>query len=447
MNPEYLTVSQLNNFIKDVLSAGFPQPVWVCGEIQGFDRNRGKKHVFFELVEKDANSQEIVSRIGLVIFFNRRAYIESILKQAENAFELKDDIEVKFACQVDYYAPHGAVRLVVENIDPTYTLGKLAQERQKLIALLKEKGVLDQNKKIELPLVPLKLGLITSDDSAAYNDFMSEIKRSGYRFRVYLRNTVMQGKAAEADVCRAIDELTRLEGLDVIIITRGGGSIADLSCFDSQKIAEKIAVSRLPVLSGIGHEINTTITDLAAHTFAKTPTAIAQFLVERIGLFLETLNERGREISDLALNKISDERNRVKESAFNLHQFTTAYFRDHNSQLIRLAEALKQRPILLLKDNRKELQHREESFERALKQFFQNAQLKLRGYEKIVDFVHPINTMKRGFSITRTSDGKILRQAEKVKAGQVIRTELAEGVVDSKVLPKNNSSDDLLFPI
>lgn len=447
MNPEFLTVSQLNNFIKDVLSAGFPQPVWVCGEIQGFDRNRGKKHVFFELVEKDANSQEIVSRIGLVIFFNRRAYIESILKQAENAFELKDDIEVKFACQVDYYAPHGAVRLVVENIDPTYTLGKLAQERQKLIALLKEKGVLDQNKKIELPLVPLKLGLITSDDSAAYNDFMSEIKRSGYRFRVYLRNTVMQGKAAEADVCRAIDELTRLEGLDVIIITRGGGSIADLSCFDSQKIAEKIAVSRLPVLSGIGHEINTTITDLAAHTFAKTPTAIAQFLVERIGLFLETLNERGREISDLALNKISDERNRVKESAFNLRQFTTAYFRDHNSQLIRLAEALKQRPILLLKDNRKELQHREESFERALKQFFQNAQLKLRGYEKIVDFVHPINTMKRGFSITRTSDGKILRQAEKVKAGQVIRTELAEGVVDSKVLPKNNSSDDLLFPI
>ncbi|OGX29763.1 MAG: exodeoxyribonuclease VII large subunit, partial [Omnitrophica WOR_2 bacterium RIFCSPHIGHO2_01_FULL_52_10] len=237
-NSEYLTVSDLNRFIKDVLNAGFPRPVWVCGEIQQYDRNKGKKHIFFELVEKDSRSDEILARVGLVIFANRKTAIDQILVQSENAFALKDDIEVKFRCTVDFYPPHGAVRLIVEEIDPTYTLGKLAQEKQKLIAALKEKGVLDKNKQLPLPPVPLTIGLITSDDSAAYNDFISELRKSGYGFKVYLRNTLMQGKNAPKDVCRAFAELQRLDGLEAIIITRGGGSLAELSCFDSALIAE-----------------------------------------------------------------------------------------------------------------------------------------------------------------------------------------------------------------
>jgi exodeoxyribonuclease VII large subunit len=445
MNQDFLTVSQLNNYIKDVVSAGFPQPLWICGEIQGLERNRGKKHVFFELVEKDPASQEIISRIGLVIFANRKAHIEAVLKQAENAFELRDDIEVKFSCQVDFYVPHGAMRLVVENIDPTHTLGKLAQQRQKLIALLKEKGVLDQNKKLELPLVPLKVGLITSDDSAAYNDFISEIKKSGYSFKIYLRNSIMQGKSTEADVCKAIDELNHLPNLDVIVITRGGGSIADLSCFDSQKIAEKIAGSRLPVLSGIGHEINTTITDLAAHTFAKTPTAIAQFLVSRIQEFLTALDEAGKSIMEESLSRIEGEREKIKSFAFGLQNFTGSYFRGHNAQLIRLTEALKQRPVNLLKDRMKGLSQQEEAVQRAIKLRFQQENLKLRGYEKIVDFVHPINTMKRGFSVTRSSDGKIIRHVKDIKPNQLIKTEVVDGVIESKAVADPKKQEGFLF--
>src|SRR3989338_1958484 len=240
-NSEYLTVSGLNRFIKDVLNAGFPQPVWVCGEIQQYDRNKGKKHIFFELVEKDSRSDEILARVGLVIFANRKTAIDQILVQSENAFALKDDIEVKFRCTVDFYPPHGAVRLIVEEIDPTYTLGKLAQEKQKLIAALKEKGVLDKKKQLPLPPVPLTIGLITSDDSAAYNDFISELRKSGYGFKVYLRNTLMQGKNAPKDVCRALAELQRLDGLEAIIIPRGGGSLAELSCFTTRRTPERAA--------------------------------------------------------------------------------------------------------------------------------------------------------------------------------------------------------------
>ena len=120
MEREYLQVSELNQYIKDVISSGFPQPVWVCGEIQQYDRNRGKNHIFFELVEKDSKTKSVVARIGLVIFAGRKSFIQQTLKRSENAFELKDDIEVKFACKVDFYAPHGAVRLIVEDIDATY---------------------------------------------------------------------------------------------------------------------------------------------------------------------------------------------------------------------------------------------------------------------------------------------------------------------------------------
>lgn len=165
---------------------GFPVGVWVCGEIQGYNRNRDKAHVFFELCEKDSISKDILARIGLVIFSGRKTHIEHMLKSAENAFSLKDDIEVKFLCKVDFYPPHGAVRLIVESIDPIYTLGKIAQEKQRLIVLLKEKGTLDKNKQLALPLVPLTLGLITSHDSAAYNDFISELQNSGYGFKVFL---------------------------------------------------------------------------------------------------------------------------------------------------------------------------------------------------------------------------------------------------------------------
>src|SRR4029077_13028465 len=134
--------------------------------------------------------------------------------------------------------------------------------------------------------------LITSYDSAAYHDFISELKRSGCAFKIFMVNSIMQGKNTEGSIIKALKVLEDIGEMDVIVITRGGGSIAELSCFDSEKIALAIALSGIPVLSGIGHEINTTVADLAAHTFAKTPTAIAKFLVERLKEFIEGVNER-----------------------------------------------------------------------------------------------------------------------------------------------------------
>lgn len=433
MNQGFFTVSELNGLIQEVLTRGFPQAVWICGEIQGFDRHKDKKHVFFELCEKDAISNQVIARIGLVIFAGKKTYLEEVLKQAENAFQLKDDIEVKFLCRVDFYPPHGAVRLIVEDMDPVYTLGKIAQGRQRIIALLKQKGLLDKNKSLQLTPVPLNIGLITAYDSAAYNDFISELKKSGYAFRVFHRNSIMQGKRSEKDICRALDVLNRIEGLDVIVVTRGGGSIAELSCFDSQAITERVASSRLPVLSGIGHEINLTITDMAAHTFQKTPTAVAQFLVERVRAFLTTMEENVFTVIHRFDAITGHQKERLKNFAFALQTTTIQLLKSHHHLVSRVGEDIKRQPRQWLSDQRKRLAARKEQLRKTATIRTRNEGTAVTNYQKVLEIASPANTLKRGFSITRSKGGKAIKSIEETKPDEHLTTQVADGFIESQV--------------
>jgi exodeoxyribonuclease VII large subunit len=430
---ESLTVSQLNNRIRDVINMGLSETIWVCGEIQGYNRNKDRSHVFFELCEKDPVAKTIIARVGLVIFANRKTYIQDVLKCAENAFELKDDIEVKFLCKVDFYPPHGAIRLLVEGIDPVYTLGKIAQDRQRLIAKLKKEGVLEKNKGLPLPLVPLRIGLITAYDSAAYNDFMSELQLSGWGFQVYFMKALMQGKGTEADVCRALKKLDILDAVEVIVITRGGGSIAELSCFDSEPIAVTISQCVKPVISGIGHEINVTVTDLAAHTFQKTPTATAQFLTERVGDFLTNLTELGGGLVRSAQGRLDKENKRLKNGAVQLQSRTHHYLKEHHQVVSRFMEMLRRLPRKLLRDERLAGDRTRDMLTSALRKRLKDAVTRIRHIERVIEIAHPVNTIRRGFSITRVQDGKILRSVAQLNEGAAIRTQVADGVLDSQV--------------
>jgi len=432
MSEDFLTVSELNNFIRDVLNSGFPRAVWICGEIQGYDRGKDKKHVFFELCEKDPVTHEITARIGLVVFAQARPRIEAILQKAENAFALKDDIEVKFLCKVDFYPGHGQVRLIVESIDPVYTLGKIAQDRQRLIATLRQKGILDKNKQLPLPELILNIGLITSFDSAAYHDFVSEFKRSGYAFKIFLINSIMQGKNTESSVIKALKVLEAQAGIDVIVITRGGGSIAELSCFDSEKIATAIANLKIPVLSGIGHEINTTITDLAAHTFAKTPTAIAKLMIERLENFIASIEERQSRLVEVASRHIDSRRTHLKENAFFLQTQTLSLIKTHDQRLASIAETLKRAPSVRFKAAKKLVLDEHERLKKIIHLHLQNSRTKISHYLKLVQMADPKNTLKRGFSITRSAQGKVIRSIDEVKDGEVISTQLMDGILNSK---------------
>ena len=281
--------------------------------------------------------------------------------------------------------------------------------------------------------MPLHIGLITADDSAAYNDFYAELLRSGFGFQIYLYNALMQGSKAEKEICQALEHLGGMKNLDVIVVTRGGGSLADLSCFDSQAIAEQIAATPLPVLSGIGHEINITVTDLAAHTHQKTPTAVAQFLVGRVQAFLDELKEKFETVTAGAEERIQSQRRRLKDSALALQQGTTTYLKMHQHRMIRIQEVIKQRPLALLRDRQNSLMEQKKILKRAAEILLANSRSKVVTYQKMVDIVHPAHTIKRGFSITRTKDGSVLRSVQRVKVDQELSTEVADGIIASAV--------------
>lgn len=434
MADHFYRVSELNGFIRDVITAGFPQPVWVCGEIQGYNRQKDKNHVFFQLIEKDDGAGTTKATVDLVIWAGQKPQIRQILSRAENAFELKDDIEVKFLCSVDFYPPHGRIRLVVQSIDPVYTLGKLAQDKQRLIAKLRQEGVLEVNKTMGLSLVPLRLGLITSDQSAAYNDFVNELQSSGRGFQVFLRNALMQGKAAEADVAQAIRELNGIAHLDAIIITRGGGSATDLSCFDSEMIVRSVASSGYPVLSGIGHQIDLSITDLAAWQHFKTPTAVAQFLVSRVDEFARGLDEGWDRVGHLAREALVRENERLRRHAQVLQNATRTFFQSHREELIRYVQVVKHQPRLILERQRQRLANAWQSLSRRPRQVLERNRVQLKGYAQLMEMASPRKVLKRGFSITRDGKGRLVKSADAVKSSTVLETELAQGVIRSVVV-------------
>lgn len=433
MPEEFFSVSELNAMIRDVLTAGFPRAVWVSGELQGYDRNKGKAHAFFELVEKDESSHELKARVGLVIWANTRPKIEVLLRKAENAFELKDDIEVKFLCRVDFYPGFGQVRLIVENIDPVHTLGKIAQDRQKLVAELGKSGILARNKELELSPVPLSIGLITAFDSAAYNDLMDELGRSGYGFEVHVFKAVMQGKNCAPSVCAGLAAFNAMEGLDAVVITRGGGSIAELACFDSRDIALAVAASRYPVITGIGHEINTSVTDLAAHTFAKTPTAVAQLLVSRVREFILGLDDGSARLKKTAEDYLTGSKTCLKDAAVDLQTGLRQLMTGRREHHARLAERLAAGPLRCLADARGGLVRSKDRLNKTIQLRLQACTIKIGHHQKLIEMAAPCNVLKRGFSITRGKDGRAVRSAAGVAPGQEIHTELADGRIKSIV--------------
>lgn len=496
------SILELNTAVKGILKRGFPDTIWVHGEIQDYNKSRHKQYIFFRLCEKHPEIDQIIAHVTVVIFGRTKEKIARILKQAENSFELQDDIEVKFLCRIDLYPKTGKFMLIVESIDPVYTLGKLAQNKQKIINDLKVKGILDKNKRLPFPVAPLNLGLITSYNSAAFHDFTSELKKSEYSFKIQLFDSSMQGKNVEQDACRALQIFDKLD-LDAVVITRGGGSTADLSWFDNAKIAERIASSRVPILSGIGHEINITITDLASHTHMKTPTAIAQFLIRNIENFLLEIENKTRKIIETTNNQVKNSKQELRVLSADMAQVTNRFLGSHRGNIVDKISVLKLSAQNLIKQSKTKISNLSinlfsqtsqllRNFKKRLEfpkerispkkllnillklkvelkrkegiilrisgniikfssksligkqtqirlvslSILKSAEKSIKNYENAVKIADPLNTIKRGFSITKVKNGKTVRCIKDVKVEEDIITTVSDGNIQSKVKRK-----------
>ncbi|MBD3246850.1 MAG: exodeoxyribonuclease VII large subunit [Candidatus Omnitrophica bacterium] len=430
------SVQDLNTTVRRVLKTEFPDAVWVCGEIQDFRPSRDRRHIYFSLVEKHPEADTIVAKAGAALFQGRAAYVMKKLREVDPKFTLKNDIEIKVKCELDLYPKSGNFNLIITDIDPVYTMGRIAQSRLKIVAELKKLGLLEKNKERRLPEVPLRIGLITAAGSAAYHDFTNELSASGLGFQVRVCDCHMQGHKVEPEVVRALKYFHSAQELDVIVITRGGGATADLSWFDSKPIAREVARARVPVLSALGHQIDVTVTDLVSHTTVKTPTKVAQFLVERARDFTDRLTRAEEGILKEIQRFLPQKRTELERIAVKIDGVVPRFFRTHREALLQIQHRLGKEIDIACAAQRHRLARSEEQVAQGGRRVCERAGAALAYAEGKVKILKPENTLKRGYSITYFQ-GRALKSGRELTAGDQLRTVFADGETDSRVIEES----------
>ncbi len=430
------TVLELNAAIKQVLDFEFPDYIWICGEIQDFrvSPSRFKKHVYFNLVQKHPELDQVLAQISTALFQNTLPKIERRLETGDIADCLKNGLEVKLLCKVNFYPKQGRCNLIIADIDPAYTLGKLAQAKQKILKELKAKGALERNKLLKIPVLPLNIGLITSHNSAAYHDFINQLEKSGYGFNVLLIDCHMQGNLVESDIQNALSFLNKHEEdkIDLIAVTRGGGASADLGWFDSKQIALQASESKYPVLAAIGHQINVSILELASHSFFKTPTDLASFIVCRVDDFLTDLNNMYDIINETAKMLLEAGNKNLEMTTSRISNLVHMYFSDHKESLARQKALLTSLTASSLANQNRALKDISRELINTANLNFKLKKDFLKKQEEKLQLLKPENILKRGFSIT-LKEKKPLKDKKEVNKGDLIETVLYNGKISSKV--------------
>ena len=296
-----LSVSQLNLRVAEVLHTHFDERVWIVGEIQGYKAKGRSRHRYFELVERsddelDDKEGQPHAVVETVLFESNMQFVNKRLRQAAQQFQLEDGLKVRVRGKVDLYQPRGRYQFVVDDIDPNYTLGELVVRREKILAELDKAGLRERNKELEMPLVPLRIALVTSFESDAYNDFIQTLAQSGFNFLVTIFDTFVQGDGLKPSVLEALSMIEdTTDDYDLMVITRGGGSRSELGSWDDLDVATAVASHPNKAVVGIGHERDQCALD-ALCTSVKTPTAAAELLVDRARAYQEQVEDTMIEI-------------------------------------------------------------------------------------------------------------------------------------------------------
>ncbi len=442
-------VSQLCGEVKEVLNRVFPG-VWVAGEVQRVKPSQ-RGHLYFELIEKDA-ADGIVARLDAVVWRTDWDRVRRLL--LSHGQQLSEGQQIRCRVRPDLWAPAGRLQLVVEEVDPVFTLGLLEMRRRETLAALAAAGLLERNRSLALPLLPLSIGLVTSADSAAYHDFMSTLTESGYGFRVLFVHASVQGRTAEQEITSALGILAALQAkVDCAVLIRGGGARSDLAVFDSRAVAEAVAGVPFPVLTGLGHEIDQSIADRVAHTPLKTPTRVAEFLVERLRsteaaviehrqrLLLAAREpvrqaraalrqaERGLRFAGLRLSGAAA---RINETARLLSHLGRSRLRQAQERRLRLEAWLVRAAPRAVARRRHEPTVLGQALVARVRDRLAAASIRVEGLERLCVQMSPQRTLARGFSVTRREDGRAVRRAEDVQPGTIVLSELAHGVLRSR---------------
>lgn len=408
---ETLSLLELNGRVKSTIQFEMPDAYWVQAEISSISPS-GQGHCYLELVQKDATGRSFLAKAKANIWRGTWLKLKPYF-EAQTGETLKVGMKVLLQVTVTFHEVYG-YSLVVQDIDPTYTMGDMARRRKEILEQLTKDGVIGLNKELEIPDLPNRIAVISSATAAGWGDFRNQLDGNIYGFRFYVKlfPALMQGDDVERSVISALNAVAdRRDDFDLVVIIRGGGAVSELSCFDSYNLAFNIANFPLPVITGIGHERDDTVADVVAHTKVKTPTAAAEFIINRVFDTATRLEDLTHRMGDAVRDRMNSENVRIER----LSQKLPSLFALLKARQEQLLETVWIRSVNGVRNLLTAQTH------------------KLEIVDKTLSAADPAVILKRGYSLTRAG-GRVVKCASDLKRGDRLTTVFADGSVESEIV-------------
>lgn len=434
-----------------------PHEVWVRAEISSFKKHHSG-HYYFELVEHENNRQVAKCRATLW-----RAQADAIAHRTQMNIDhvLADGREVLSLVRLTYHPVYG-LSVNILDIDPSFALGEAEKRKRETLDKLKKGGLLEKNRKKQLPTVIQRIALIAAESSAGYADFTQQLLKNayGYHFSITHYSARVQGHEAVQDLTAPLVALNASE-FDVVVVIRGGGAAMDLDVFNDLKLNTAFANAPLPVIVGIGHETDRTVLDEVAHSSLKTPSAVGAWLVERMrdfeigisttfGAILEeyrsmvegekrTLAEQTRSLVHRTTQSTRVSRDYMEALRSEIHQWSYNYTRDRRDSIKLTGSALYSQVHQRIGDHRHELSNRLNQLDRLSSEVQIVAQNRLKTIEELIGLYHPNATLQRGYAYLK-SNGKVLRHADQVDVDQLVQIETMTATLSAQITEVNRKT-------
>jgi exodeoxyribonuclease VII large subunit len=454
---EKVSLTELQLIIRDSLYMALPDVYWVIAEISELKENNAG-HCYLELIEKHIDEKNVRARVKAIIWSNRYRFLKAFFENITGE-SLREGLKILVKTKVEYHELYG-LSLIISDIDPAFTIGEMAMKRQLVIKKLEQEGVFSMNKEISFPAVPQRIAVVSSKNAAGYSDFINQLSsnRFGYVFHTALFETSLQGVETEQGIISALDKIALNTYLfDLVVIIRGGGSQSDLSWFDSYNIAYHVTQFPLPVITGIGHNKDVSVTDMVANRSLKTPTAVADFLIDSVAGAENHILEISSGIISASMMIIEINKNRLESSRMKLlplARIMMSYVKDKlSSEIIELLNIGKEfivRAGIIPVNQKSRVISAVKSISSAKGMTLaRNGQrlitgtinclnmknVVLKSFLNTLQLLNPENVLQRGFSIT-SINGNILKSTDQIRKDDQIDTQLYEGTLRSKVLDK-----------
>lgn len=426
---QFISLLELNLHLKGILNSQLEPSYWVVAEISEL-RMAQRGHCYLELVEKEGDilQAKLRATIWSSAFRNINAWFTSVTGE-----KLRQGMKILANITIEYHEIYG-LSANIKDIDPKFTLGERAKRRQEIIDRLVIEGIFEMNQKIEMPLVTQRIAVISSPTAAGYGDFMHQLRDNeySYKFLVDLFPAIMQGSESADSIIKALYKINeKIDNYDVVAIIRGGGAQVDMDCFDDYDLASHVAQFPLPVLTGIGHERDESVTDLVANKKLKTPTAVSAFLVSNLAGFEQKMEAMIRKASIITRNYCTEQKYKLEKITNVIFQYKSRYW---ESQAVSLSQ-LKMKIDFFSRKNLSSQRENVIHMERQLKSLTRNL---LKEKYKDLDYLNntvklsdPELILKKGYTISYIQN-KLLKDTE-IEVNQVMITKSSQVTLESYI--------------